>query len=178
MDQMAQTLASLAAPSPAQEAPAEPRAAEAKPNSPPAPKPNAPGGPLWEKWLADLASPDSGTRWQAVQSLGGTHDPLVVPHIVPMLEDTDIFVRMASCRHLGDLGSVEAIPALIDTLEDEEASVREAAIVALRTLSGQAIPFDPGARDGERAKRVKAWRDWWEDAAKDLIGKNKAKSKA
>jgi hypothetical protein len=123
----------------------------------------------WDGWIADLASPDSGTRWQAVQSLGGTRDPGVVPHLVPMLDDADIFVRMAACRHLGDIGAVEAIPGLIDALEDEEASVREAALVSLRGLSGQSIPFDPLARDGDRSKRVRAWRDWWEQASKDLL---------
>jgi hypothetical protein len=135
-----------------------------------APQPPAPAkAPGWEGWIADLASPDSGTRWQAVQSLGGTRDPAVVPHLVPMLDDTDIFVRMAACRHLGDIGAVEAIPGLIDALEDEEASVREAALVSLRALSGQSIPFDPLARDGDRAKRVRAWRDWWDEASKDLL---------
>jgi HEAT repeat protein len=131
----------------------------------------------WSRWVAELASPDSGTRWQAVQALGDTDDPEVVPHLVPMLDDSDIFVRMAACRHLGDLGSVAAIPALIDTLEDEEASVREAALVSLRSLSGQSIPFDPLARDGDRSKRVKAWRDWWEQAAKELLGSGKGKTK-
>jgi hypothetical protein len=95
-----------------------------------------------------------------------------------MLGDADIFVRMAACRHLGDIGSVEAIPALIDTLEDEEASVREAALVALRGLSGQSIPFDPLARDGDRSKRVKAWREWWEDASKELLERGKARTKS
>jgi Skp family chaperone for outer membrane proteins len=137
----------------------------------------APREALWQKWIADLSSADSGTRWQAVQALGATHDAEVVPHTVPMLDDGDIFVRMAACRHLGDLGSIDAIPALIDTLEDEESSVREAALVALRELSGQSIPFDPLARDGDRSKRVKAWRDWWEDAAKDLKNAPKPRSK-
>lgn len=146
--------------------------------SSPSPAASAPGGALFEKWVADLASPDSGTRWQAVQWLGGTREPEAVPHLVPMLADEDIFVRMAACRHLGDIGSVEAIPALIDTLEDEEASVREAALVALRGLSGQSIPFDPLARDGDRSKRIKAWRDWWEDASKELLGRGKAKTKS
>jgi HEAT repeat protein len=148
--------------------PAKPAAA-----APVAPLASAPGGALWEKWVADLTSPDSGTRWQAVQSLGGTKDAAVVPHLVPMLADADIFVRMAACRHLGDLGSIEAIPGLIDTLEDDEASVREAALVALRSLSGQAIPFDPLARDGDRSKRVKDWREWWEKSSKDLLERGK-----
>jgi HEAT repeat protein len=113
-----------------------------------------------------------------VQSLGDTHDVAVVPHLVPLLEDADIFVRMAACRYLGDLGGMEAVPALIDTLEDEEASVREAALVALRSLTTQTIPFDPLARDGDRSKRVKAWREWWEEASKELLGKAKPRSKS
>jgi uncharacterized coiled-coil protein SlyX len=157
---------------------AEPASDPARaPVAPSQPEPNAPGGALFDKWVADLASADSGTRWQAVQGLGGTRAPEAVPHLVPMLGDTDIFVRMAACRHLGDLGSMEAIPGLIDALEDEEASVREAALVALRGLSGQSIPFDPLARDNDRSKRVKAWRDWWEDASKEFLGRGKGKTK-
>jgi HEAT repeat protein len=129
--------------------------------------------PTWKSWLGDLASQNSGTRWQAVQSLGATGDPAVVPHLAPMLKDADIFVRMASARILGDLGAIEAIPALIDALEDEEASVREASLVSLRGISGQSIPFDPLAKDAERAKRVKAWRDWWAEASEQLHGQGK-----
>ena len=77
-----------------------------------------------------------------------------------------------------DLRGRTAIPGLIDTLEDEEASVREAALVSLRALSGQNIPFDPLARDGDRSKRVKAWRDWWEEASKELLAQPKSKSKS
>ena len=147
------------------------RPAEAAPNAVPA------KDAQWRRWVSELTSPDSSTRWQAVQTLGQSKDPEVVPHLIPMLDDADIFVRMAACRHLGDLGSVTAIPALIDTLEDEEAAVREAALVALQTLAGQSIAFDPGAREGDRAKRVKAWREWWDQASKEQAGaKPKAKN--
>jgi len=134
-----------------------------------APAVPAEGAPAWMSWVDDLGSQDSGTRWQAVQNLGKSQDPAVVPHLLPMLGDTDIFVRMAAARILGDLGAVEAIPRLIDALEDEEASVREAVFVALRDLSRQNIPFDPLARDADRSKRVKAWRDWWAEAGKDVL---------
>lgn len=161
------------------------RRAEAAPAvTTPAPQPKAQAAPAveergtaeWERWLGDLESPEAGTRWQAVQAIGGTHDPAVVVHLLPMLQDSDIFVRMAACRHLGDLSTVEAIPGLIDALADEEAAVREAALVALRRLSGQSIPFDPLGKEGDRAKRAKDWRDWWEKAAKDLIAREKSKS--
>jgi len=150
--------------------PAEAARAAPEEGAPVAVAEEAPG---WEPLLADLASPTGSTRWQAVQSLGKTRDPRVVPHLVPLLEDGDIFVRMAVARLLGELGSHTAIPALIEALEDEEVSVRESALVSLRNLSGQSFPFDPKARDGDRAKRVKAWRDWWEQASKELLGEGK-----
>jgi len=127
--------------------------------------PAEPARPEWWPLVADLASPSSGKRWQAVQELGNTRDPLVVEHVAPMLRDADIFVRMAAARVLGDIRSQEGVPALIDALEDGEASVREAALVALRAVTGEDIAFDPVAKESERAKRVKAWRDWWKKAA-------------
>jgi hypothetical protein len=129
--------------------------------------------PSWTGLLADLASATGSTRWQAVQSLGKTRDPRVVPHLVPLLDDSDIFVRMAVARLLGDLESHTAIPALIQALEDEEVTVRESALHSLRKLSGQSFPYDPKARDSERAKRIKAWQDWWDEASKTLLGEGK-----
>jgi len=67
---------------------------------------------------------------------------------------------------------VIGIPALIDALEDPEASVREAAVVSLRAITARDFRFDPGAKESERAKRVKAWRDWWKKASEELLGGN------
>jgi HEAT repeat protein len=68
---------------------------------------------------------------------------------------------MATARVLGDLKSTSAVPALIDALEDSEAAVREAALGALRALTGKDLRFDPMASEAERSKKVKAWREWW-----------------
>ena len=68
---------------------------------------------------------------------------------------------MATARILGDLEAAVGIGALIDTLVDPEASVREAAVVSLRSITGRSFRFDPLGKESERAKRVKAWRDWW-----------------
>ena len=133
-------------------------------------EPAAAGPPPWLALTEDLKSPNSGTRWTAVQALGETRDPAVIKYLVPMLEDVDIFVRMATARILGDLKSPTAIPALINALEDEEPSVREAAVVSLRSLSGRNFKFDPTASDNDRARRVKAWRDWWEKNQDDYLG--------
>ncbi|MEX1026234.1 MAG: HEAT repeat domain-containing protein [Planctomycetota bacterium] len=124
--------------------------------------PTAPQNLGWQSVLSDLESPNAGTRWEAVQRLGDTRDAAVVPHLSAHMDDDDLFVRMAVARILGDLGSLAGVPALIDGLEDPEPSVREAAVVSLRSLTGRDFRFDPIGRSADRAKRVKAWRIWWE----------------
>jgi len=126
--------------------------------------------PSWWPHVSDLASTNAGTRWSAVQALGETHDPAVAEHLGVMLKDPDIFVRMATARVLGDLRSIPSIPFLIDALEDVKPSVREAAAVSLRAISAQAFSFDPSSAPAERARRVKAWRDWWKGARDRLLG--------
>ncbi len=128
------------------------------------------GRPEWWPTVADLESGNASTRWQAVQSLGNTGDSDVAEHLFPMLRDPDIFVRMATARILGDLAVMEGVPPLIDALEDSEASVREAAVVALRSITGVDMRFDPTANEGERAKRIKDWRDWWRKTGEKLSG--------
>jgi hypothetical protein len=122
--------------------------------------------PEWMEHTRGLASPSAATRWSAVTALGETKDPRVVPHLLAMLVDPDIFVRMATARILGDLRGSEAIGSLIDALEDEEPAVREAVVAALRAITGENFRFDPMANEAERARRVKAWRDWWKKSGK------------
>ena len=121
------------------------------------------GQPAWTGLVDGLTSADDGDRWQAVIALGETRDPAVAPHVVPVLKDADIFVRMAAARILGDLRNPVAVPALIEALGDPEPSVREAVYTALKAVTGQSLPFDALSENAEeRAKRLQAWRDWWE----------------
>jgi hypothetical protein len=129
------------------------------------PTPAAPEAkrPEWFAFVEDLKSPTSATRWRAVLGLGQSKDPAAAEYLVPVLKDEDIFVRMFAARTLGDLGNPNSVSALIDALEDSEASVRAAAYAALTTITHRDLPFDPESSDGsERSRRVKAWREWWE----------------
>ncbi len=119
-------------------------------------------GPAWQVALDDLANADSAVRWNAVQALAESGDPAVVPHLVPLLNDADIWVRMAAAGALGDLGAIEGVGPLIETLEDPETAVRERAMLSLREITGRSFQFDPSGAEGERAKVVKKWRDWWQ----------------
>jgi HEAT repeat protein len=117
--------------------------------------------------VPDLGSPKAAVRWEAVDQIGQARDAESVPFLVPMLKDADVFVRMATARVLGDIQATSAVPALIDALEDGEAAVREATLGALRVITGKDLRFDPLASDAERAKKVKAWRDWWKKAEEE-----------
>jgi len=130
------------------------------------PTPDAPTGPIWMALVGDLASTNSGVRWNAVEDLGHTGDAAVVPYLLPVLNDEDTFVRMAAARVLGDLGGDESVGPLIDTLSDPAESVRDAAVASLRQITGQNFRFDPLGKQADRTKRIRAWRDWWEKQEK------------
>jgi len=129
-----------------------------------------PGGvKTWEPLLPDLQHANGGLRLEAVYALGETGDADVVPHLTPMLMDEDLFVRMATARMLDELGVRSAVPALIEALEDAQGAVREAAVVALRNITGQDQGFNPVAQDSDRAKKLEAWRSWWKRNGDDFL---------
>jgi hypothetical protein len=118
--------------------------------------------PAYERELIHLTSPSPEKRWAAVDALSRLKEPAAAPHLLPALKDSDIFVRLAAARVLGELGNLVAVPALIEALEDPEPSVAEASVAALRTLTGRNFKFDPSESQTERKKRAQAWREWWE----------------
>jgi len=117
--------------------------------------------PSWYQALGDLSSENPGLRLDAVYSLGSSKDPSVIPHLVPMVQDNDVFVRMAACRTLSDLDARSAVPDLIQALGDTATVVREAAVVALRKITNRGMRFDPLGSVADRAQRVAKWKEWW-----------------
>jgi HEAT repeat protein len=146
------------------------QAAKAPP--PAAAAPAAKNEPGWKALLVDLTSANAGVRWEAVDGLGQARDPQVIPALLPMLKDPDVFVRMATARVLGDLKAQSAMSGLLDALEDSEDAVREAAFVAMRSIVGnKELKFDPLAPEAERAKRLKALREWWKKEEESGTGR-------
>jgi len=133
-------------------------AVKAEPEPPPA-LPEPIGAP-WLAFLGGLASSNDSERWNSVEELGASGDPAAAPHVVPVLTDPEMFVRMAAARVLGNLGNEVALEPLVRALDDPEPSVREAAYASLCKLSGQSFVFEPNAEPKTRAKQVGAWRDW------------------
>jgi HEAT repeat protein len=137
----------------------------------------APGGPAapavaaWKAAIPDLTSTNQNQRWMAVDAIGHSGDPEAVPYLVPMLKDADVFVRMAAARVLGDMKATAAVPALIDALEDADTPVRDAAWTAFSSIAGTHLQFDAGANEAERARRIKAIREWWKKTEEEASKK-------
>ena len=69
-----------------------------------------------------------------------------------------------------DTASVTIAVSGADTGPDQKnLAVRAAEMVSLRELTDREFRFEPLASEAERAKRVKAWREWWDDAGAEFL---------
>lgn len=89
----------------------------------------------------------------------------------------DVGVRVAAAGALGRIGSVKAIPALIEALGDNSSSVRAGANQALRVITRrdfgyEANPLVPdrlrpeelaAAQEAKRREAIDKWTAWWND---------------
>lgn len=84
---------------------------------------------------AALGDADWWVRTVSAAELGHHGDPSSGPHIVPLLRDSEGFVRAQGAGAVMNLGYVEAIPALEEMLKVEnDADPKEAAEEALAVL--------------------------------------------
>ncbi len=96
------------------------------------------------------------SRFWEVRSLGAdifgeTHDPAVVPVLIPLLEDKYPEVQIATVQALRKIGGRQVVKALIDALESSEAGrVRDDLADTLLWLTGQDYGPDKIA-----------WNTWW-----------------
>ena len=70
--------------------------------------------------------------------------------------------RRLAAHQLGELGEPQAVPALIDALNDQNPPVRLAADIALRKITGHRaqVDFQHGSVE-VRSRAAAAWREWW-----------------
>ena len=59
----------------------------------------------------------------------------------------------------------QAVPYLIEALENDAADIRIFAITSLRQITGEDFGFRPWASSGQRAAAVERWRQWWAGAS-------------
>jgi HEAT repeat protein len=97
------------------------------------------------RFLAALGDASAAVRFYAVRALGNTKAPEVTAAVIGRLRDDDEDVRREAAEAVQTLRDPSAVPALIESLEDE--AVASAAAEALKAI---------GTREARAA--LKAWK--------------------
>lgn len=71
-----------------------------------------------------------------ISSMTGTRAQSAIPSLIPLVKDWDVAWRVAAIEALGAIGAEpkRVVPVLIEALEDRVASVRAAAVIALKSF--------------------------------------------
>ena len=91
-----------------------------------------------QKLIAALEHPLAEARSRICWILGQKRATWAIPHLIRMLKDSDLFVRVAALRALGDIGDSSAETALEETCRDEKPLVRIVAQGALQQIRARA----------------------------------------
>lgn len=121
--------------------------------------------------VARLADADPAVRFDAVDELVRSKNPLAAPALLPLAKDGDLFVRRLAVEGLRHFRTGPVLDALVTALADPEELVRETAWRSLQEMTGQKLPFDAAASREVRSRAQKAWADWVE-ANKATFGTN------
>jgi HEAT repeat protein len=81
--------------------------------------------------IANLKSPNVGTRVKAAKALGQSKRPEAVPALTEAMRDPELKVRKQTIFSLRGFNSTDAIDGLLIGLRDEEKGIRGEAMVAL-----------------------------------------------
>ncbi len=116
--------------------------------------------------LRKLQDEDPEVRYAALEKLSAMQDERLLPHLYPLLADPYEFTRFLAAHTFSEWDARPAVPHLVEALLDEVSFVREAAVRALRRITGQNFGYqhegdDQAARDARRTA-YESWRMWWE----------------
>jgi HEAT repeat protein len=119
------------------------------------------GEPAIPSLLDALGHDDAKTRGAAAFVLGEIRDGRVVPRLRKSLRDPSAEVRYEVAASLVTIGDWDAMPVLIEGLDDPLAINRRRCIQVLKAKVGEDFGF---AFDGplqERKEAIQKWSDWW-----------------
>lgn len=95
--------------------------------------------------LAAIPHANPERRSQICQVLSSIGDRDAVPVLIELLHDSDIFVRVAALRALGEIGDLSAVAAVEKATLGQNLIVRTVAAAVLKMLMGTRA----GQKDGE-----------------------------
>ena len=116
------------------------------------------GGPkVSNAALLLIRDEDENIRRSAIEILNQTRDERAVAHLIAATKDTDWWVRERAADALGDIGSSEAMPALIEMIAADDKSV-PAALRALAKVGDERIVHKimPLTKHEENEVRIEA----------------------
>lgn len=77
--------------------------------------------------------------------------------------------RAAAIVQLGQARDPDAVPALVELLEDDDRGIRMYAILALERLTGQTLGYRYQSSEGERSAAAQRWREAIRDGRVQLL---------
>lgn len=122
--------------------------------------------------MKDVHTTNAALRLQVQWALGRvSNDADVVDALIANMRDDEnpLFRDKAACAlaydqiHLTDQQKVRLFAVLIEALNDEKEDVRSIAALALNIHTGQTKGFEASAPAAERARRIRAWKQWLEE---------------
>ena len=103
-----------------------------------------------------------------MRALGLFNDPRANQALFETLRSPAANDRVNSVLGLRNLGSKEVIPALIATLSDPDAQVRQVGNFALQGLTGQKIRLPQNASPAASQHTAEQWHAWWRKQGADF----------
>lgn len=167
---------------PRQPEPTPPASAPAPAAPAPAPTPAAPAAPtaddsMLQHWVGLLKDPNAGIAFSATLKLAELKDLRAVNPLLSALKaHRDFYVRLGAADALRELKACDAVPGLIEALDDRDELVQTASQQALIAITGHQEPFQAGQPRNELKRAQKAWGTWWkenESAVRTRLGQAK-----
>jgi hypothetical protein len=122
-----------------------------------------------KRWIEVLGDPNEGKAFSATLELSRLKDLRAVPPLVRTLQThKDYYVRLGAATALGELKAVDAVPALIEALEDRDDLVRTAADESLRAITEQDFGYSAALPANERRRIQGQWKKWWKTGEEEL----------
>ncbi len=105
---------------------------------------------------------DWAIRWREVVSVGRARRLDAAPRLRRLLAETpSVPLKIRIVWALQRVNDRDAITDLLDLMEADELSLRQAAHGAVVVLSGKSFVFHADGAPGERREELSRWRSWW-----------------
>jgi hypothetical protein len=122
-----------------------------------------------QRWIALLRDPNEGIAFTATRKLAELKDLKAVPPLIDVLKThRDYFTRQGAASTLGELQAADAVPSLMDALEDKDDTVQIAASEALSQITQQDFKFSLVLTKKEKKQIKEQWGKWWRENEGDV----------